>query len=604
MSYSCVKLSTFKRDKSQRKIFDAKCPNCGTYFTNHRSFYNHKKICKGKMIAYKYSALNFISPIPNITMLPHLSKFDIDLIEMMISSNTSINMLNNNDDIKIFVHLGVHKSKIPTPSQFRQNIIHYGHIIYNNTMRLFENKTVSIILDGVTSWNRNFYQFSIFHPNLIRHYNLIQIKTADSITIKNIILNICEDLKKHKITVAGITTDNASNLVSSFKKIRADVISNLCKFPIIRFSCAAHTAQLLIDDLNKNFPSFKKTVDDITSFLSWLRTKNILNQFKNKGLQCSPPHFKITRWNSLYRCTKYILNNFDFFKNTKIQLSKKNSIRPIQFDEELNEKLSSLFAILGPILKFTNIVQQNFSSIGDAFCALCELKTDLTKIQDNDKYGYIKFLLLNINHRFGETCDSILAEIGFLLTQEGKEWWNNKKIIAEKINSDLSEFIHVSEEDFLYLSEYNSEKKSLLRKIKDLSLYFKIDVNYNTNAFLAWLDSDETYIGSPIEYWKSNFTNTFIYNNQPISLLEFASLAIRILVIPASEAIAERCFSQLKLIHSHLRSQLGSELLDAILRIKLNLIWEKKENFILNQSDDEYDYSEISSDSSDEESSK
>lgn len=58
--------------------------------------------------------------------------------------------------------------------------------------------------------------------------------------------------------------------------------------------------------------------------------------------------------------------------------------------------------------------------------------------------------------------------------------------------------------------------------------------------------------------------------------MELASLAIRILVIPFSEAIAERCFLQLKLIHSHLRSQLGSELLDAILRIKLNLIWGKK----------------------------
>lgn len=71
----------------------------------------------------------------------------------MISSNTSINMLTNNDYIKIFLHLGVRKSKIPTPSQFRQNIIHYGQIRYNNTMRLFGNKTISIILDCVTSWN-------------------------------------------------------------------------------------------------------------------------------------------------------------------------------------------------------------------------------------------------------------------------------------------------------------------------------------------------------------------------------------------------------------------------------------------------------------------
>lgn len=91
MSHSLVELSAFKWDKNQIKIFDTKYPNYGTY--------NHKKICKGKMIAdkYIYSALNFISAMQNITMLPHLSKFGIYLIEMMISPNTSINMLNNKD---------------------------------------------------------------------------------------------------------------------------------------------------------------------------------------------------------------------------------------------------------------------------------------------------------------------------------------------------------------------------------------------------------------------------------------------------------------------------------------------------------------------------
>lgn len=90
----------------------------------------------------------------------------------------------------------------------------------------------------------------------------------------------------------------------------------------------------------------------------------------------------------------------------------------------------------GPILNFANVVQQNFSSIGDEFYALCELKTELTKIQDNDKYRYIKFLHIIINHRSGQTCDSILADIGFLLIQEGKELWKYKKIATRKINAD------------------------------------------------------------------------------------------------------------------------------------------------------------------------
>ena len=55
----------------------------------------------------------------------------------------------------------------------------------------------------------------------------------------------------NKITVVGITTGNEPNSVSAFKQIEKEVIENKNSFPLIRFSCAAHTAQLLIEDLSK-----------------------------------------------------------------------------------------------------------------------------------------------------------------------------------------------------------------------------------------------------------------------------------------------------------------------------------------------------------------
>lgn len=71
-------------------------------------------------------------------------------------------------------------------------------------------------------------------------------------------------------------------------------------------------------------------------------------------------------------------------------------------------------------------------------------------------------------------------------------------------------------------------------------------------------------------------TTTITFNNEAIKMKELCSIAIRILVLPGSEAICERCFSQLKLIHNHLRSSLKSDILDCYLRIKLNFLWENE----------------------------
>lgn len=79
-----------------------------------------------------------------------------------------------------------------------------------------------------------------------------------------------------------------------------------------------------------------------------------------------------------------------------------------------------------------------------------------------------------------------------------------------------------------------------------------------------------------------------------------AIIALRLLVLPGTEAICERCFSQLKLIHSHLRTKLKSDILDSILRIKTNLIWSKEiEDIQLyydssDDSDDSDEYNDIS----------
>ena len=47
----------------------------------------------------------------------------------------------------------------------------------------------------------------------------------------------------------------------------------------------------------------------------------------------------------------------------------------------------------------------------------------------------------------------------------------------------------------------------------------------------------DAYMDEPISYWKSNITSTILFNDEQIQMKELCSIALRILILPATEAI-------------------------------------------------------------------
>ena len=288
MNTEWIKLPEFRQDSSNRRIYNAKCLKCGKEFKNHRYMNDHIKICKGQNNNSEMPIEKVLIPHENPTNNIFLTQFHIDLIEMMISSNIAFYQLQNEYFLKIFINLGITKSFLPTQNIFRDLVIRYSEIVNENNLKLFENKSISLVIDGTTSWNRTLYQFSLFYPGILRHFSLIQIEKATGDNIRNIFNLICEHLRKRNISIVGVTTDNVSNLVSCFNTLYDDVINGKYSFPIIRFACAAHTSQLLIEDLKKEFVTFSDTIQKVKEFLHWLRRKIIITECKSYGLTNSP----------------------------------------------------------------------------------------------------------------------------------------------------------------------------------------------------------------------------------------------------------------------------------------------------------------------------
>ena len=150
---------------------------------------------------------------------------------------------------------------------------------------------------------------------------------------------------------------------------------------MIRFSCAAHTAQLLIEDISKDNEFFNNISKSVNYLIVWLRKRSVLKQIKSNNIN-APPRFAQTRWNSIFICIEYIIKNFSsientiqFFEHTKHKCS-------LSLNENVKLQLLSLYNALKPVNNFTNQVQQNFVSAGDVYYYLIQFETEMTKITD------------------------------------------------------------------------------------------------------------------------------------------------------------------------------------------------------------------------------
>lgn len=97
----------------ERRVHSIICEKCGPYFSNHRSLYNHKKICPNSLKNQK-RITNF------------KKEFQIKLIEMVIGTNMSISQVDKPYFVKLFTFLNVKESDLPSPYTLRNQIIQHS----------------------------------------------------------------------------------------------------------------------------------------------------------------------------------------------------------------------------------------------------------------------------------------------------------------------------------------------------------------------------------------------------------------------------------------------------------------------------------------------
>lgn len=137
----------------------------------------------------------------------------------------------------------------------------------------------------------------------------------------------------------------------------------------------------------------------------------------------------------------YILSNSEIFKEAKEFFS-------INFNENVVIQLNAVCKILKPIIDFTNAVQKHFDSIAS--------------IDNSNDFGFAKIVQESLEQRFSHTCDYVIAELGFLFTRNGRDWWQMMSKQADSITFKLIQLTEVTDAENKFIQIYNLEKSLLL----------------------------------------------------------------------------------------------------------------------------------------------
>lgn len=541
--------------RGTRKIYSARCLHCNAEFTNHRSIQNHKDVCLGHPQDSNQLNLDpFISKKQNEDV--DISEIMKLFIEAFVSLDLPLSAVEN-DHLKRFLNALSPEFIIPSKKEFRKMLISFSENEKKTNIYSIKGENVSLIIDGTTTWGEKLYEVVVFHPTKMFHYGLVELPVATAERVSTKLTQIINKLLDETITVSAVTTDNGPNLVAAFRETNEYAVSKGITLPCIRFACMAHTAQLLLDDLRRSSHEFETVEDDVSHLIQWSRKSANKNKMRSAGFAYKLPSISETRWNSLVEALLFFNNHRDFFEHF---LEESDDIEKpsIEF-----ESWPSALEAISPIMVFTNKVQGNTITIAQAFCFLLELEADLRELTGNP---FVPILQEKVRTRFSTTCDSDLCELAYLLTHKGHSWWEDRR----KSLPDSSKRTLTTDESNALIAYY-AELNGLKNVLASQATKYGVDATKCCDAFIIYLTHGIDNYKDDLAFWYDSRGRV----DNGTCFFDLAVVASSLLVIPATEAVAERVFSHLKRIHTSSRASSKPDILDALINIRTSLIWSQ-----------------------------
>lgn len=512
------KINVEMEDKSHFAIF-YRCTECGKYLLSKTGAYSHK--CTQAIAAIQIKNEKQILK----TAYEYFLRF-------IATSNISFRAAEDKNLQKAFGTLD-QNFVIPNRHKLCSDLILLSEDIHNKMLQNLQGKTVSLLCDGCSRWGTKYQGVIVYTCQRLYVFSIYDIPNFQSLTIAKLIAEVVTKLKDNKTTVVSVCVDNARYNIKALNG-QSNSAQELSGQFFIRMPCAAHTANLAIKDF----------FNDVEFHFIYYEIEYLLNNKPEKSTRDGfSPKLINERWDSLYKCVKFIKKNRNLYEELNIQKVNK-SLKNI--DDLIGwENLKEILKIMWNLIQK---VEKNYSCVADIIPSYLFAISQLQQIDQKASQKMAYFL----KKRFYSTLPLNLPMFAFLLTKNGLQYYRTYHLSESNIlESSINGLIG-------YQVERNFD--FITRELNRFNF-----INYLLNFDISLFDKFQKPIDLWIELSKSK--SGFLCPS-------FISLAIEVLQIPASEAAVERLFTALsratrqEMCNSHVES------LNSRLIVKFDSIFE------------------------------
>ena len=586
------KLEYVLTNKKGKHIHKFKCTICNKIYTNHNNANTHVCNClKAHKMQSDQSTLSSFgigtstpSQQPqyqselieesNTTEEPIcMSQRDIALIELIADANIPYTQINTQPWLD-FIHTFCPDYKVPSGEMLRKMIIQHASHCLDTGLNEMKNEVCGIAVDGATLMSKHCYAFILVNPSGLRLAGIKEVHKQDAVTLASTVGEVLKDCKQSQIYISGIVSDNAPSLVKALIDNDANNENTLLAIvgnEVIRVACSAHTGQLVIGDLIK-----QSSMEDF--FIAVTNTIQYLKVHRDTFITNCPhkiPSYISTRWNTLHACADFLMRHRDLI-NDFIQATALAESEDFERKQQMFTQGRIKNQPVPPTPPPIEMIPSEWQHYVDALKVISdftdEVEKDLTLQQHvyvavNRVYARLEQLdtpcaseMLDLFHkRFTSTADFSLSKLAYYLTPSGV---NEYRSLPESERRKL-------------FKELKTKFKELTAKFPpEMTMYFPAIYTFFMNVYEIDPGDSPFYVFNELE--NEHIRIPGLNGEEPVSFSSFAIACKALVTLPASEAMVERCFSQVKSIATDFNKRMKIDFAIALSTLKLAIRYRRR----------------------------
>lgn len=581
--------SSTGREKDGREIYTAVCDLCGSTLRNSRSSRKHMEQRHYQLLREEdqYSLHAFfggtqepasekeddsspdvVTPTPSSA----IDDKDLALIRLVCRVGLPLSTLKSKHWRDFLAYFG--SPVFIKPARLRSLLLIHAQEIKRRNFECLKQKYVSIITDGGTITDREFYIVLMFVEGMIYFGGALHIeKTSHSEIARALNPIIMEVTKAGGIPIA-IITDNARNLKLATTEHgqpgpTIDTSSQICSVQslshqhMLHISCTVHTANLILRDLEKELPgfvAFKKGIKDLFAFL---RERKVRAALKALGVREKVQLIQEIKWLTYYQAFTYVTKYREQIEAVIREPPSHTPKRVPEFQEIPKDWYDYLEAV-APLGEFIVTIERNETRLCQVFDYLLQLKQRWDSLGKDISTKLSQLLAI----RFDTTGDGLLAQVAFMFTPKGLLYF--RKVFS--VLHQLREGNH----DECYDRCFRL-RDAMMHKFKQIYEFFGFpDGSQRIPPLFHQFLLHFNLTSEPMKIQLDRLGGmTLTTQTSCIPWKDFCSTAQRLLELPASESVAERVISHMSLLFPANRYGSNVDLVDAQITVRMQEVLDE-----------------------------